>query len=80
MFECDNKFHCNDYSDERDCSLVDLSSYYDASKPPTPADIVQEGAQVPHTIIAAHVTILSILDINDVDSFFKVFFSVELVW
>ena len=48
--------------------------------PPTPADIVQEGAQVPHTIITAHVTILSILDINDVDSFFKIFFSLELVW
>ena len=77
---CDNKFHCHDHSDEVNCSRVAKGPLYIAEMPPTPADIVEEGENVPHTIITAHVTIISILDINDAESIFKIFFSLELVW
>ena len=80
FLRCDNKFHCHDKSDEVNCSMVAIDPSYDALKPPRPADIVEEGTNVPNTIITAHVTIMNILDINDAESIFKIFFSLELVW
>ena len=77
---CDNKFHCHDHSDEDNCTRVAIDPFYDPYMPPTPANIVEEGANVPHTIITAHITIMNILDINDAESIFKIFFSLELVW
>ena len=80
ILRCDNKFHCHDYSDEDNCIMLDINPLYDSHKPPKPADIVEEGTNVPHTIVTAHVTIMNILDINDAESIFKIFFSLELVW
>ena len=60
--------------------MLAIDPSYEAYKPPRPADIVEEGTNVPNTIVTAHVTIMNILDINDAESIFKIFFSLELVW
>ena len=58
FWRCDSKLHCYDASDESgNCTLVIPECDYSVDKPPIANEVVEEGTEVPNTIITAHVTI-----------------------
>ena len=79
---CDFKQHCLDNSDEKNCQLISVSPGYSLVRPPQPGTRVsqQDTSAESLTEVRADLTILDILDIDDTDSVFKVFFTLELRW
>ena len=69
---CDNKVHCRDKTDERNCSLVVHKEGYSHILPP-----FTDGQQFS---ISAAVTVLNVFDINEDDSYIDIVILLHLHW
>ena len=73
---CNNFNDCTDLTDEKDCSLLVLPSYYDKDFPSLQ---LKKGKKHPLTL-EANLTILDIFNIDEVDSTFDLHFKLSVTW
>ena len=71
---CDGVNHCEDKSDERECSLLSVDDSYDRNVNPPPLDH-QEKSQV-----NIHIDLISILQIDEIKSKFYVKYILQAEW
>ena len=84
---CDNVKHCEDNSDETNCTMVIFPEFYDKLLPPTKLDddifktsnsansIIQS-----LTMIDGNFTVLDVLDVDEIDSTFDIYFKLDMRW
>ena len=81
---CDNVRHCEDNSDERNCDLVLFPTSYDNLLPPTKrkrSSHRQTGAaNGPLAPVTANLKILDLLDIDEQQSTFDLYFKLDIKW
>ena len=86
-YVCDNVKHCEDNSDETNCTMVIFPEFYDKLLPPTKLDddifktsnsaksIIQS-----LTMIDGNFTVLDVLDVDEIDSTFDIYFKLDMRW
>ena len=86
QYVCDNVKHCDDKSDETNCSMVIFPESYDKLLPPTKLDDdISFSYQSVNSIqslttIEGNFKVLDLLDVNEIDSTFDIYFKLDLKW
>ena len=78
--------HCQDKSDETNCAMVIFPEYYDKLLPPTKLEdyrlvLTQTGPTLETlTDLEGTFRVLDLLDVNEIDSTFDLYFKLNLKW
>ena len=72
-FRCDNNYNCQDFSDEKHCNIV-TEDDYDEMAPPK---ILIEDGTDRKTDVKLSIHILSILEVNEIESKFIIKFTMS---
>ena len=77
---CDGSPDCPNEEDEKNCQDVIVPQTYDATRPSLNWSIVNEMKIYTKSNISVEVTILDVLEVNEEDSLFEVFYEITLMW
>ena len=78
---CDNVAHCQNKEDETDCDILRVPDYYDTNLPPFLVRTTENReTEIEYAEISAVFTVLDILDINEQNSVFEIYFMIQLSW
>ena len=74
---CDLGYHCQDFSDEENCTIFTVPNYDKETPPP----IMAKGNQLPQlTTVFVSLDIMDILEVNEVDSKVTISFMLSVTW
>ena len=83
-YVCDNVKHCEDNSDETNCTMVIFPEFYDKLLPPSKFDssIFNKSSNVLQSVttVEGNFTVLDLLDIDEIDSTFDIYFKLDMKW
>ena len=83
---CDNVKNCQDKSDENNCSMVIFPESYDKLLPPKKLndDILKYTQSASDlqalTLVEGNFEVLDLLDVNEIDSTFDLYFKLDMKW
>ena len=78
---CDNVAHCSNNQDETDCHILRIPEYYDTSLPPFDVRKAENGeTELKYAEVSVAFTVLDILDVNEQNSEFEIYFMIQLSW
>ena len=84
-YVCDNVKHCEDNSDETNCTLVIFPQFYHKLIPPSKFDSndffnKSNSVSKSVTTVEGNFTVLDLIDVNEVDSTFDIYFKLSMRW
>lgn len=79
---CDNVVHCTNMEDEtEDCDILRVPQYYDTNLPPFSVHRTEDRrTEIEYAEVGVVFTVLDILDINEQNSVFEIYFMIKLSW
>ena len=77
---CDGSPDCRGEEDEADCRQVLVPDYYDRTRAPARISLVDDKRVVHPSYIKVNITILDVLEVNEVESHFEIFYDLHLQW
>ena len=78
---CDNIPNCRDKSDEKNCNMIRFPKYiFETNRPPSKVVNINKKDVFTFVDLHATLTVLDILDINDAETSYDIFFILTVKW
>ena len=77
---CDGIPFCQHQEDEKDCKMITIPHFYNSIIPPLRRKPKTDEIEFLDTPLTVDITLMDLLDINEADSSFEIFFTVNVEW